>query len=63
MLDERPTGTTCSNCGIQTADPHREGWHVFEDGLDEQHALCRRCTSGSRPSASARPEQPGGGER
>jgi len=44
-VDERAPATTCANCGTQSFDPLREGWHAFDDGLGEEHVLCRKCTA------------------
>ena len=52
MTDE-PLPTTCAKCAAQSADPYREGWHLFEDGLGEEHAVCAECTSDSRPLPTA----------
>jgi hypothetical protein len=35
---------TCANCATQTEDPAVGGWHLFEDGLGEENALCPDCT-------------------
>ena len=43
-LAERGSETACANCAARSADPSRAGWHVFDDGLGEEHALCRDCT-------------------
>jgi hypothetical protein len=39
--------STCAVCGTRTRDPALEGWHVFEDGLGEEHALCSGCIHAS----------------
>lgn len=54
-VDERASATTCANCATQSFDPLLEGWHAFDDGLGEEHALCRECTAeaGSPRSAAA----------
>jgi len=36
--------STCANCAGQATDPALEGWHVFDDGLGEEHALCAECS-------------------
>ena len=43
-VDERARATACANCAARSFDPLREGWHVFDDGLDEEHAVCLDCT-------------------
>jgi hypothetical protein len=50
MSDEPHSGLgntgawTCASCAAETADPALEGWHLFEDGMGEEHALCADCT-------------------
>ena len=34
---------TCASCASQTEDPAVAGWHLFADGLGEEHALCDDC--------------------
>ena len=34
---------TCANCAGQTEDPAVDGWHLFADGLGEEHAVCADC--------------------
>lgn len=38
------SATSCVNCRGLADDADREGWHVFDDGLGEEYAICPRCT-------------------
>jgi len=37
------TDGTCVVCGAVAPDATRAGWHVFDDGTGEEHALCAGC--------------------
>ena len=44
---QRSSGQVCVACGQRSENPDLDGWHVFSDGVGEEHALCLACGSAS----------------
>lgn len=45
---------TCVSCDGRTSDASRDGWHVFDDGLGEEHAICPTCAERPSPAGTSR---------
>ena len=45
VAESMSSETTCAVCEAVAREEARDGWHVFDDGTGEEHALCPACVT------------------